>query len=86
MKTNVLDEIWKTYADWHIGHRKRDWYVSSNGDDANDGLSYKTAKHTLASVEKHVRPGDTVWCSGTIRDGTIYASGSFILPNIQSIL
>lgn len=61
---------------------RRTLFINEDGDDANDGLTFKTAKRTLASIERIVCPGDIVYCgpesSGTPPrlSGEIAASGS----------
>jgi len=47
------------------------FYVSTQGDDAADGLSMRQAWKTLARAAKSLRPGDTVYLEGGEYDGNL---------------
>lgn len=62
----------------------RDWYVTGNGNNSNNGATLETAFATLARATHVAKPGDTVWVGdGTYSDAHIAGSGNSLLTIAQ---
>lgn len=91
-KGNVISIIFITLIFWStlkfaeaqgkISRETNAWYVSGEGNDANDGKTTATAFRTLQKAAEAVQPGQTVWISNGIYSSTNVAEHSTVL-NIE---